>query len=230
MTIESLLLRIFYKLLEHYGPRKWWPAKTKFEVIVGAILVQSVTWENARIAVNNLKKEGLLSPQAILSASHEEIAAKIISSRFYNQKTEKLKSFCSNLMEHYDGSLSKMFSNTLADLREDLLHIKGIGSETADSILLYAGNKLSFVSDAYTKRWIERYGLFDGLSTYDQIREFFMNNLPGDLYIYNEYHALIVHHSKSICKLAPQCHLCPIKRINKNILCKFWALGTSIPL
>jgi len=95
MTIESLLLRIFYKLLEHYGPRKWWPAKTKFEVIVGAILVQSVAWKNARVAVNNLKKEGLLSPQAILSASHEEIATKIISSRFYNQKTEKLKSFCS---------------------------------------------------------------------------------------------------------------------------------------
>ena len=207
-----MLIGIFYK---------WWPGNTKFEVIVGAILVQSVTWENARGAVNSLKKEGLLAPQAILSATHEEIAAKIISSRFYNQKTEKLKSFCRYLMAHYDGSLNKMFSNTLSDLREDLLHIKGIGSETADSILLYAGNKLSFVSDAYTKRWIERYGLFDGLSTYDQIREFFMNNLPEDLYIYNEYHALIVHHSKSICKSAPQCHLCPIKRITEIACCKF---------
>ena len=221
IAIEGLLLRIFYKLLEHYGPRKWWPGKTKFEVIVGAILVQSVTWENARGAVNSLKKEGLLSPQAILSATHEEIATKITSSRFYNQKTEKLKSFCSYLMAHYDGSLNKMFSNTLSDLREDLLHIKGIGRETADSILLYAGNKLSFVSDAYTKRWIERYGLFDGLSTYDQIREFFMNNLPEDLYIYNEYHALIVHHSKSICKSAPQCLSCPIKRITEITCCKF---------
>lgn len=220
MAIESFLLKIFFKLLEHYGPRKWWPGKTKFEVIVGAILVQSVAWENARFAVNNLKKEGLLSPQAILSATHEEIATKIISSRFYNQKTEKLKHFCSHLMAHYDGSLSKMFSNTLSDLREDLLHIKGIGRETADSILLYAGNQLSFVSDAYTKRWIERYGLFDGLSTYDQIREFFMNNLPEDLYIYNEYHALIVRHSKSICKSVPQCHLCPIKRITEIICCR----------
>ena len=219
--MKGLLLRIFYQLLDHYGPRKWWPAKTKFEVIVGAILVQRVTWENARKAVSNLKREGLLSPQAILSASHDELATKIIPSRFYNQKAEKLKSFCSNLMENYDGSLRKMFANPLTDLRRDLLHIKGIGKETADSILLYAGNKLTFVSDAYTKRWLERYGLFDGLATYDRIREFFMNNLPEDLYTYNEYHALIVHHSRSICKRVPQCHCCPIKRITNVVFCKF---------
>lgn len=221
MTKQKLLITIFNTLLEQYGPRKWWPARSPFEVIVGAILTQNVSWKNAKIAVLNLKQGNLLSPEAILSANHAEISSRIKSSRFYNQKTDKLKLFCSYLVSNYSGSLNKMFSNKTANLRRELLNIKGIGEETADSILLYAGNKLSFVIDAYTKRFLARLGYFDGLSTYDEIRSFFMNNLPNDVYIYNEYHALIVHHSYLICKFNPGCDVCPLKRNIGGIECRF---------
>jgi endonuclease-3 related protein len=218
---QNILVMIFRNLLKTYGRRNWWPAKTRFEVIAGAILTQNVSWRNAKTAVNNLKKAGLLSSKAIISASHEEIAQQIKSSRFYNQKTNKLKNFSRYLEDRYNSSLDKMFSHDAEALRNELLNIKGIGKETADSILLYAGKKLSFVSDAYTKRFLERYGLLNGMSSYDEIRSFFMKNLPSDLYLYNEYHALIVHHGYAVCKSLPICNDCNLRKLKDNIFCNY---------
>jgi endonuclease III related protein len=219
----EILISIFNTLLKNYGKRNWWPARTRFEMIVGAILTQNVSWKNAKNGIQNLKKDRLLHPSAILAANDKIIADKIKSTRFYNQKTIKLKTFCKYLTDNYNNSLNALFlkNKSVEDLRKELLSIKGIGKETADSIILYAGKKLSFVSDAYTKRLLDRYGLLDGFKTYDEIRNFFMINLPKNFYIYNEYHALIVHHGYLICKSKPLCDECTIKTINKNIYCLF---------
>ncbi|MBN3039935.1 MAG: hypothetical protein JW867_02285 [Candidatus Omnitrophica bacterium] len=218
---KTLLYQIFQELLEFYGPRKWWPARTRFEVITGAILVQNVSWRNAKIAIDNLKKAGLLNPKAIISARHNVIARQIKSSRFYNQKAKKLKAFCIYLLQNYNGSLNKMFLKNTQDLRDELLRLKGIGKETADSILLYAGGKLSFVSDAYTKRFLTRLGMLNGMKSYEEIRKYFMENIPPDVYVYNEFHALIDHHCHFICKSKPDCDKCFIKNSGKTNLCSF---------
>lgn len=225
---KHLLLSIFNRLLKCYGPRKWWPAKTRFEVIVGAILTQNVTWKNAKQSIEALKNAGLLSPLAILKAKHDTIASKIKTSRYYNQKTLKLKNFCSYLVDSYNGSLNKLFSQDLDKLRSELLSIKGIGKETADSILLYAGKKLSFVSDAYTKRFLVRYGIMDEAAQYDDIRKLFMTNLSRDLYLYNEYHALIVHHGYLTCKSKPDCINCPVVKLNDKVYCKFGTATSKV--
>ncbi len=222
MENREILLKIFNHMLEAYGPRKWWPAKTRFEVIVGAILTQNVSWKNVRQAINKLRASGLLSVEAILSSDIKELSEQIKSSRYYNQKALRLKEFCFYLKEKYEGSLEKLFKNDTYYLREELLGLKGIGNETADSILLYAGNKPTFVSDAYTRRFLSRYGLMDKSPGYDKIRNFFMHNLPEDIYIYNEYHALIDHHCNSVCRAKPDCVKCSIKRIEPSIYCKFF--------
>ncbi|MBL7132138.1 MAG: endonuclease III domain-containing protein [Candidatus Omnitrophica bacterium] len=223
MRYKLDLQKIFNSLLIHYGPRKWWPAKTRFEVIIGAILTQNVSWGNAKRAVNKLKKNRMLSVDAILLNRQSKIASLIKSSRFYNQKAKNIKGFCRYLVKKYDGSLDKMFSNDIAMLRTELLTLRGIGKETADSMLLYAGKKIIFVSDAYTSRLLRRYGFDVNISSYDQIQNFFMNNLPKDIYIYKEFHALIVHHCYAICTSKPECNQCPIKNINKKVRCVFAA-------
>lgn len=225
MKPTNIQLKIFHKLLSKYGPRKWWPARTRFEVIVGAILTQNVTWKNAKKAVDNLKEAGLLGPKALAFAEHKRIAQRIISSRYYNQKAKKLKSFSLFLMTKYAGSLNKLFSTGMEDLRQELLKIKGIGKETADCILLYAGRMPSFVSDAYTKRFLDRYGLLKGMKTYDEIRDYFMQGLPRDVYLYNEYHALIVYHGHMVCQSKPDCPNCPVRVIDKRTYCRYAATG-----
>ena len=215
MNDRKILIKIFNKFLSHYGSRHWWPAKTRFEIIISAILTQNVSWHNAKKALISLRGSGLLTPRKIVSAKHNVIASRIKSSRFYNEKTKKLKTFCSYLLDNYNGSLNKMFSKDMEELREELLDIKGLGKETVDCILLYAGKKLSFVSDAYTKRFLIRLGLIDNSFGYEDIRKYFMDYLPKDLYVYNEYHALIVHHGWATYKAKPECEKCPLKRAIK---------------
>ncbi len=221
MNHRHILLSIFERMLQVYGPRKWWPAKTRFEVIVGAILTQNVSWKNVQIAINKLQKNGLLNLESMLSAETGKVAENIRSSRYYNQKAWRLKGFCQHVKERYNGSLDALFNNDMEILREELLGLKGIGKETADSILLYAGQKPTFVSDAYTKRFLDRFGLMDGNAGYDQIRNYFMQNLPTDVYIYNEYHALIDHHCHRICKVQPDCSSCSMKIIGEKLNCQF---------
>ena len=221
MRRNEVLLKIFKALLKAYGPRHWWPAKTRFEVIIGAILTQNVTWKNAKDSVDSLREAGMLSAEKIIKAPQRKLAFRIKSSRFYNQKAKNLKAFCSYLMKENQGSLNMMFAKDMDILRKELLGLRGIGQETADCILLYAGKKPSFVSDAYTKRLLKRYGLINKELPYADIRRFFMDNLPEDTYIYNEFHALIVRHGHLTCKSKPACSACPIKSVDKNIYCKF---------
>lgn len=203
------LMEIFETLLCAYGKRQWWPAQTPFEMMVGAILTQNTAWTNVEKAIANFGER--LSPEYILSVSEEELASIIRPSGYYNQKAVKLKalaqwyakySFCIENARALEGNA----------LREELLAVKGVGGETADSILTYALNKPFFVIDTYTKRIFHRLG-YDIPGAYEEIRLQIEQSLPRDLYLYNEFHALIVEHAKRYCKKKPVCEGCPLETI-----------------
>lgn len=199
-------------MLAAYGPQFWWPGRTRFEVIVGAILTQNTAWTNVERAIANLRREQLLSPRAMERVSERRLATLIRSSGYFRQKARKLKAFLQFLRESYHGSLHRLFATPTADLREQLLAVHGIGPETADSILLYAGNHPAFVVDAYTRRILERHNVLRGSESCDEIRELFESNLPADPKLFNEYHALIVHTGKHFCrKRQPDCANCALR-------------------
>ncbi len=202
------LLHTYQKLLNHYGPRNWWPAETPFEVVIGAILTQNTNWNNVEKAIANLRKGEALTLGAILNLPLETLEQLIRPSGFFRQKAERLQLFCRYLQEHHQGSLEHLFDRELNLVREELLQLKGIGPETADSILLYAGQRLSFVVDAYTYRLFGRLGILSGKEKYSAVRELFMSNLRQDVQLYNEYHALIVIHCKNFCRKKPLCDSC----------------------
>jgi len=205
------LLDIYNKLYRHFGPRRWWPADTDFEIIIGAILTQNTSWSNVEKAITNLKRAGLLTPRKLQSVSVRTLARLIKPSGYYNIKVKRLKSFLDFLFKEYNGSLKRMFSCDWRVLREKLLSVNGIGPETADSILLYAGNKPVFVIDAYTKRIFSRHNFVDSGVKYEQLQKIFMENLPHQAGLFNEYHALIVELGKNICRTKPRCQICPIR-------------------
>ena len=204
------LMTIYQLLLAHYGPRNWWPAESPFEVAVGAILTQNTNWNNVEKAIDNLKEANALSCQRICELTQQELEQLIRSSGFFRQKAERLQLFCRYLQTNYQSSLEKMLQQPLDSLREELLAQKGIGPETADSILLYAGHHPSFVVDAYTGRLFSRLGHLDGSEKYAGIRDFFMSRLAANTTLYNEYHALIVIHCKEHCRKRPSCTGCPL--------------------
>lgn len=209
--VQAGILRIFKILNGHFGNLHWWPASSPFEVIVGAILTQNTNWQNVEKAIDNLKANSLMSPEALLKAEDHVIAQLIRPSGYFNIKTARLKSFLLFLSENFGNDLDRMFSRKLWPLREELLKIKGVGRETADSILLYAGNKAIFVVDAYTKRIFLRHGLIDVKADYDEIQQLFMKHLPPSHDLFNQYHALIVNTGKMFCaKKEPRCTECPL--------------------
>lgn len=202
---------IFQHMLDHFGPRGWWPADTPFEVVVGAILTQSVAWRNVEKAMANLKAAGLCSAAALYDADEAAIAREIVPTRYYQAKAKKLKAFMTHLTAHYGGDLSRMFTRPLAELRRELLSLYGIGEETADSILLYAGNYPIFVVDAYTRRIFFRLGLLPEKISYSAVQKFFMARLPADAALFNEYHALIDAVGHHYCRGdKPSCAACPL--------------------
>ncbi|HUN61315.1 MAG TPA: endonuclease III domain-containing protein [Candidatus Sulfotelmatobacter sp.] len=206
-------LGLYYDALYRaYGPQHWWPGRTRFEVIVGAILTQSTSWSNVERAITALRREKLLSASALERVSTTRLARLIRSSGYFNQKARKLKAFVQFLRKEYGGSLDKLFAVPTRELREQLLGVRGIGPETADSILLYAGKHAVFVVDAYTRRILERHQLADGKQSYDEIRELFERSLPASVAMFNEYHALIVHTGKHFCrKSAARCEDCALR-------------------
>lgn len=207
----SITLTGMYDLMfDEIGPRGWWPGRTRFEVCVGAILTQNTAWSNVRKAIDNLKKEKLLSPPAMKSVDKEQLARLIVPSGYYNMKAVKLKNFVEFLYKGYGGSLDRLFSLGVPELRDELLGVNGIGRETADSIILYAAKKPIFVIDAYTRRILSRHGLADEKADYDEIRMIFETNLPHDTQLFNEYHALIVYVGHHFCKREPLCGQCPL--------------------
>lgn len=208
--MKDVLMNIYAKLDSHFGPMGWWPAETPFEVCVGAILTQNVAWRNVVKAIDALKKEDLLCPNAIAQADHDHIAALIRPTRYYNQKTIKLKNFCSLVVHQFGGDLDKLLTLPLHDLRKQLLKVKGIGKETADSIILYAAQKPIFVVDTYTARIFNRLGVIPTQWGYDEIQEFFTHNLPLDVSLFNQYHALIDGLGHHFCSVTPRCTQCPL--------------------
>lgn len=189
----------------------WWPAQTPFEVIVGAILTQSTAWVNVEQALANLRRAQLLTPSRMEHVSEARLARLIRPSGYFRQKAKKLKAFVGFLGRHYGGSLARMFRMPTSELREQLLAVHGIGPETADSILLYAGGHPVFVVDAYTHRILGRHGLSSGKPDYASVQSFFEANLPKDADLYNEFHALLVNVGKNWCRKGqPCCEDCPL--------------------
>lgn len=210
----SQVLRSYYEaMFSRLGPRRWWPAKTPLEVIVGAILTQNTAWSNVERAIANLRCEGVLALKAIERAQPARLARLIRPSGYFRQKARKLKAFARFLRNEHGGSLRRMFRGSTTHLRERLLAVHGIGPETADSILLYAGNHPVFVVDAYTRRILERHQLVRPHATYEEIRGLFETNLTPDPSLYNEYHALLVEVGKEWCRARnPRCSDCPLGR------------------
>ncbi len=207
-SISQKLENIYHRLMDSYGPQHWWPAEAPFEVMVGAILTQSAAWLNVEKAIANLKAAKALSPQALRRLSLPELATLIHPCGYYNVKAGKLKSLVHWLEEGYEDDLSKLFANSTDQLRQQLLSVWGIGQETADSIILYAANQPIFVIDAYTRRIINRIGLTPDSNSYSAYQSLFMDNLPADTGLFNEYHALLVCLGKNICRSHPLCQQC----------------------
>jgi len=210
---SQTLQSIYHQLVDCYGPQHWWPAQEPFEVMVGAILTQSAAWLNVEKAIVNLKATTTLSPEALRQFGLSEIAVLIRPCGYYNAKAFKLKSLAQWLGEHYDDDLDKLFAQDTDHLRQQLLSIHGIGQETADSIILYAANKPIFVIDAYTRRIINRIGLAPGNNSYATYQVLFMDNLPTDVRLFNEYHALLVRLGKEVCRTRPLCQQCCLNNI-----------------
>lgn len=199
---------VYHRLLAHYGPQHWWPADSPLEVIIGAILTQSAAWGNVEKAITNLKAKEALSPSALRQLSTEELGQLIYPSGYYNAKAVKIKSFVHWLGEHYNDNLDRLFALDTPRLRQELLSVHGIGEETADSIILYAAHKAIFVIDAYTRRIICRLGLGPSTNSYAAFQALFMEQLPHDEPLFDEYHALFVRHGKATCKRFPLCERC----------------------
>ena len=210
-------LDIYNSLFKHFGPQDWWPGETPFEVIIGAILTQNTSWDNVEKAIASLKASGKFTPEGLFKLPTEKLALLIKSSGYFNIKAKRLKNFLSFLFNDYEGNIDRMLKEDGHILRHKLLNVNGIGPETADSILLYAAEYPIFVVDAYTNRIFSRHGYIPADATYHQIQELFVGNLPKDIQLYNEYHALIVRVGKELCRKTPRCNSCPIEYdLHKN--------------
>lgn len=213
-SIKKALLEIFRLMYEKEGPRHWWPAQTKFEVVVGAILTQFVSWKNVTEAIRNLYSEGAMSIEGICRLSQPRLQELIRCTRFYKQKARKLKEFCLYVRDRYRGDLLLFFDKDMYSLREELLSLYGIGEETADSIILYAAEKPIFVVDSYTRRVFTRLGYFHPQISYRDMQRFFMENLDEDIRLFNEYHAQIDGVGARYCtNRKPRCSQCPLDSI-----------------
>ena len=212
---KPLLIEIYHRLLEAYGPQGWWPAESRFEMIAGAILTQSAAWRNVERALDNLRSAGVETWRAVHELPLEELAGLVRPSGYYNAKARKLKAFAAHVCVDHDGDLDGMFAADTKMVRGELLGIHGIGPETADDILVYAAGKPSFVIDAYTIRILKRVGLAPvNRDNYDGWQAMFHAGIPADTQVYNEFHALLDRHHKETCnKNAPRCGGCCLQDI-----------------
>ena len=205
------LMEMFTLLSNHFGPQNWWPAETELEMMVGAVIAQNTNWKNVERAIKNLKSRSILSLESLRSLSAAEIAHNIRPAGYYNIKAKRLKNLISFLVESYKADLTLFFQDETQSLRQGLLSVKGIGPETADSILLYAVRRSVFVIDAYTHRILCRHNMSEEQATYDELQALFMDHLPEDPALFNEFHALIVQVGKAYCRKKPLCNRCPLE-------------------
>ncbi|NIA07827.1 MAG: endonuclease III domain-containing protein [Actinobacteria bacterium] len=211
-TIRQQLLEFYETLLAHFGPQNWWPGDTPFEVMVGAILTQNTNWKNVSKAMANLKQANLLDPHRLLELDREHLTALIKPAGYFNIKAKRLHNLLTWLIDRFEGDVESAKALDTETLRAELLNIKGIGRETADSILLYGFEKLIFVVDTYTCRILWRHRLLDEDMDYDYVQEIFTDALPAEVQLYNEYHALLVALGKTYCRPRPNCVACPLSR------------------
>jgi endonuclease-3 related protein len=204
-----MINKVYEALFNRYGYLHWWPAKTPYEVMVGAVLTQNTAWTNVEKAIANFGKN--LTPEFVLNAELTDIAEIIRSAGFFNQKAVYLKALTA-WYEEYKFDVPTVRSQDFNKLRSELLDTKGIGRETADSILLYAFGFPTFVVDAYTIRLCERFPLDVGKG-YENVKAFFESGLPKSTEIYNNFHALIVINAKEHCRKKPLCNGCPLENI-----------------
>ncbi len=206
-----LISHIQRRLHEHFGPLRWWPAESPFEVVVGAILTQNTAWTNVERAIDNLKQARVLAAGPLAALTVSQLEELVRPAGFFRQKAARLHNLARHLSEVWGDDLAAFCGGPLDEARARLLAVPGVGPETADSILLYAAGRPSFVVDAYTRRIFERIGLLSGTESYDDIRALFMQGIAEDVQAYNEYHAQIVHLAKSCCrKNRTLCHACPL--------------------
>lgn len=206
MSGRKALQAIYRQLFEQYGPQHWWPAESRFEVMVGAVLTQNTAWINVERAIGNLRQADLLTPASIASLAPQELADYLRPAGYFNVKARRLQAFCTYLLEHDD--LDELGTQAL---RESLLSVHGIGPETADDMLLYAFQRPVFVIDAYTRRLFGRLGLMDAGASYETLRAEFERALGREVALFNEYHALIVNHAKHVCRKKPDCEGCCLR-------------------
>jgi len=207
-------LRQYYLTLHHhFGPQGWWPARTRLEIILGALLTQNTAWHNAVLALRRLRKAGRLSWSGLRKASVTELEASIRPAGFYRQKARAIRNFVVWLERSHRGSLHAVFLRPPAEVRRQLLELSGLGPETADAIILYAGRRPFFVADAYTRRILSRHGLLSAAAGYPTAQQFLHQHLPADAALFNEFHALLVEVGKRYCKRrAPRCEECPLRK------------------
>ena len=204
------LLKLYDDLYAAYGAQGWWPAEAPFEVVIGAILVQATAWRNVTQAIDNLKAADLLTPDRLGDVPQDALETLIRSSGYYRMKAKKICAFLTYLRTHHRNCLESLFSQDTQALRVELLSIYGVGEETADSILLYAAGKPIFVVDRYTHRLLNRLGWFNGAYHYSRMQGLFMDALPHNVQLFNEYHALIVRHGAAMCQKTPRCEVCAL--------------------
>ena len=207
----QLFMAMYRALLGRFGHRNWWPASTRFEVCVGAVLTQNTAWKNVVKAIDNLKAAAALDAHAIHRLPLDELAGLIRPAGYFNVKARRLRNFVDHLVQRHGGDLTSLFASPVDALREELLSINGVGKETADSIVLYAAEKPIFVVDAYTRRVLHRHGIIEEKTDYDTIQRLFHANLPADLELFNDFHAQFVAVGHHFCRRKPHCQGCPLE-------------------
>jgi endonuclease-3 related protein len=224
----EILHRFYATLLESFGPQGWWPARTRWEVICGAILVQNTNWRNAELALKNLRKADSLTRRQMCHLSLPELESLIRPAGFYRQKARALHNIANWIDQAHAGSLDVLFTQRTSAARAQLLALTGIGPETADAILLYAGKHPVFVADAYTRRIFSRHGLLPVGAGYDAVQQFLHRNLPQEEALFNEFHALLVETAKRFChRNAAQCDECPLGKFMEEPSASIRQLGVN---
>ena len=211
--MNRTLWDVYQRLFETLGPQQWWPAKTPFEVMVGAILVQNTSWRNAVRGIESLEQEGPLDARLLYRLPEEELAELLRPAGYYRIKARRLRNLLRLVMEQYESDVDTFLAEDPTVLREKLLGVNGVGPETADSIMLYAAGHPTFVVDKYTHRILARHGWIGYEADYYEMKELFESSLPADAKLFNEYHALLVRVGNEFCRTQPKCENCPLREM-----------------
>jgi endonuclease-3 related protein len=211
------LMRIYDLLFTAYGPQNWWPAETELEMMIGAMLTQNTSWSNVEKAIQNLKTRDLLSIKALGDIPTPTLAEYIRPAGYFNIKAKRLKNLIAFIQGKYDGDLNGIFLGDTETIRMELLSVRGIGLETADSMILYGAGRPLFVVDTYTHRILLRHKLIGEEAGYYDLQTMFMDNLPHDADLFKEFHALIVKTGKDYCRKKPLCSGCPLEHVSRGV-------------